>query len=118
MMIIVFVAALAGLVAWIGWLWRQTPAPIWAGLVALVPIGLGVWCVVAMAGAFVASSRVPDTLAVREQVRLVAVHDAQMYRWGLRFWAAAIVSAGWLLFAQWRWEPPPQGEEHEPRRTP
>lgn len=106
MMIVVFAAALAGLTVWTVRL-RRPPAPIWTSLVALVPIGLGAWCLVAMATALVAADRVPATLAVREQVRQVAMHDARMMRWGLRFWAAALTATGWLLFVAWRWEAPP-----------
>jgi hypothetical protein len=111
MMVVVFAAALAGLMAWIIWLWRRTTAPVWTSLVALVPVGLGAWCVVAMASAFTAAHRVPETLAVPEQERQVAMHEARGYRWGMRFWAAGLVSAGWLLFVMWRWEAgeaPPQ----------
>ena len=109
MMVVVFAAALGGLLAWIGRLWRRTPAPVWTSLVALVPVGLGAWCLFVMATAFLASTRVPETLAASEQMRQVAMHDARMMRWGLRFWAAALVTAGWLLFVMWRWEPPPPG---------
>ena len=108
MMIVAFAAALVGLLVWIGRLWRRTPAPIWTGLVALVLVGLGAWCLVAMTAAVIAASRVPETLAVREQVRQVAMQDARMMRWGLRFWAAGLVAAGWLLFVTWRWEAPPR----------
>jgi hypothetical protein len=114
MMVVVFAVVLGGLIAWIGWLWRRTPAPVWTSLVALVPVGLGVWCLVAMAAAFISASRVPETLAVAEQLRQVAMHDARGYRWGMRFWGAALVSAGWLLFVMWRWEAldaPPQGRQ-------
>jgi len=107
-MIIAFAAALGGLLAWIGWLWRRTTAPIWASLIALVPVGLGAWCVVAMAAALIAEYRVPDTLPTHEQTRQVAMHSARMMRWGMRFWAAALVSTGWLLFVMWRWQPPPR----------
>jgi hypothetical protein len=110
MMIVVFAAALVGLVVWTVRL-QRTPAPIWAGLVALVPVCLGVWCLVTMAGALVASERVSVTLAVDEQVRQVAMHDARTMRWGMRFCAAALVAAGWLLFVMWRWEAPSQGKE-------
>jgi hypothetical protein len=103
-MCVVFAAAIAGLIAWIGWLWRRTPAPFWTGLVALIPVGLGGWCVVAMAAAFIAAQRVPETLSAREQSRQIALHDEHAYRWGLRFWGAGLVSAGWLLFVMWRWE--------------
>jgi hypothetical protein len=106
MMVVVFAAALGGLLAWIGWLWRRTPAPIWTGLVALVPVGLGVWCLAVMAAAQISAYRVPETLAAPGQVRQVAMHDARMMRWGMRFWATALVSAGWLLFVMRRWEPP------------
>jgi len=58
-----------------------------------------------MGSAVLAAHRVPETLAVHEQVRQVATHDARMMRWGLRFWGAALVAAGWLLFVTWRWEP-------------
>lgn len=108
MMIIAFAAALGGLLAWIGWLWRRTTAPIWASLIALVPVGLGAWCVVAMAAALMAEYRVPETLPTHEQTRQVAMHSARMMRWGMRFWAAAVVSAGWLFFAMVRWEEPQQ----------
>jgi hypothetical protein len=104
LMCVVFAAAIAGLSAWISWLWRRTPAPIWTGVVALIPVGLGGWCVVAMATAFIAAQRVPDTLPEREQSRQIALHDDHAYRWGMRFWAAGFVSAGWLLFVMWRWE--------------
>jgi hypothetical protein len=113
-MIIVFAAALAGLLAWIGWVWRRTTAPIWTSLVTLVPVSLGGWCVVVMAGAFMAAHRVPETLTASEQVRQVAMQDARMMRWGMRFWAAGLVSAGWLLFVMWRWESPPGGTRGEP----
>ena len=53
---------------------------------------------------FISASRVPETFAVSEQVRQVAMHDARGYRWGMRFWGAALASAGWLLFIMWRWE--------------
>jgi hypothetical protein len=112
MMVVVFAAALAGLMAWIVWLWRRTQAPAWTGLLALVPVGLGVWCVVAMASTFLSATRVPETLTAHEQVRQIAVLDARGYRWGMRFWAAGFVSAGWLLFVMWRWEAgekPPRG---------
>ncbi len=108
MMVILFAAALAGLVTWTGWLWRRTPAPFWAGLVALVPVALGAWCVAAMASAVLAAHRVPVTLPTLEQVRQVAMHDARMMRWGMRFWGSALLSAGWLLFVTWRWEVPSQ----------
>lgn len=114
LMVVALAAVLGGLLAWMVCLWRRTPAPpVWTGLVALVPVGLGVWCVVAMAAAFISASRVPETLAVREQERQVATHEAQAYRWGARFWAAGLVSAGWLLFVMWRRDaseaPPPPG---------
>jgi hypothetical protein len=104
MMVVVFAAALGGLLAWMVWLWQRTAAPVWATLVTLLPIGLGAWCIVAMATAFIAGYRVPDTFAVREQVRLVAMHDARAYRWGMRFWAAGLVAAGWLFYVMCRWE--------------
>jgi hypothetical protein len=109
MMIVVFAAALGALLAWIGWLLRRTSAPVWSGLVALVPIGLGVWCLVEMAGALLAEYRVPATLAATDQMRQVAMHDARMMRWGLRFWAAAIASTGWLIFVMYRWAAPVEG---------
>jgi hypothetical protein len=90
--------------AWVGWLWRRTPAPVWTCLVALVLVGLGAWCVVEMVTAFTSAYRVPATLAAAEQVRLVAMHDARGYRWGMRFWGAGLASAGWLLFVMWRWD--------------
>jgi hypothetical protein len=108
MMIVAFAAALAGLAAWIGWLWRRTPAPIWTGLVALVPVGLGGWCLFAMASALLSAHRVPETLPTAEQVRQVAMHDAHVMRWGMRFVAAGLVSTGWLFFVMWRWQPPPR----------
>jgi hypothetical protein len=108
MMIVVFAAALGGLTAWIGWLGRRTPAPIWTRLVALVPVGLGAWCLFAMGAALLSAYRVPETLPTVEQVRQVAMYDARMMRWGMRFWAAALVSTGWLLFVMWRWQPPPR----------
>jgi hypothetical protein len=118
MMVIVFAAALGGLMAWIVWLLRRTPAPFWTGFVALVPVGLGVWCAVATASAFISADRVPDSLAVHEQVRQVAMHDARAYRWGMRFWAAGLVSAGWLLFVMWRWAAPSQPTRGEPPDAP
>ncbi len=117
-MVVVFAAALGGLMVWIVWLLRRTPAPLWTSLVALVPIGLGVWCAVAMERAFVSADRVPDSLAVDEQVRQVAMHDTRGYRWGMRFWAAGLVSAGWLLFVMWRWAPPSQSTRGEPPDAP
>jgi hypothetical protein len=108
MMIIVFAAALGGFLAWIRWLWRRTAAPIWASLIALVLVGLGAWCVVAMGAALISEYRVPHTLPTQEQERQVAVHSERMMRWGMRFWGAALVSAGWLFFAMTRWEAPPQ----------
>ena len=113
MMIIAFAAAVGGLLAWIGWLWRRTTAPIWASLIALVPVGLGAWCVVAMAAALMAEYRVPETLPMHVQTRQVAMHSARMMRWGMRFWAAGLVSTGWLLFAMWRWEASPQDTNDE-----
>jgi hypothetical protein len=109
MMVVVFAAALAGLLGWLVRLWRRTPAPLWAHLVALVLIGLGAWCLVAMAGALVAGYRVPETLATVVQVREVAMHDATMMRWGMRFWGAALVAAGWLFFVMLRWDAPEEG---------
>lgn len=106
-MLIVLAAALGGILVWMGRLWRRTPAPIWAILVALVPVVLGTWCLVAMAAAVVAEYRVPETLPTPEQVRQVAMHSAQTMRWGMRFWGAALVSAGWLFFVMVRWQPPP-----------
>jgi hypothetical protein len=117
MMAVVFVAVLGGLIAWIGWLWRRTRAPVWTSLVALVPVALGAWCVIAMAAAFISAYRVPETLTAVEQVRQVAALDARGYRWGMRFWAAGLASAGWLLFVMWRWEAldaPPQGTPGKP----
>ncbi len=107
-MLIAFAAALGGLLAWIGWLWRRTPAPVWASLIALVPVGLGAWCLVAMAAALISEYRVPETLPTHEQVRQVAMYSGRMMRWGMRFWGAALVSAGWLFFVMVRWEAPPQ----------
>ncbi|MDP8998665.1 MAG: hypothetical protein M3O46_00980 [Myxococcota bacterium] len=66
MMIIVFAAVLAALVAWIGWLRRRTLAPLWASLVALVPVGLAAWCLFGMATALIAEYRVPRTLPASE----------------------------------------------------
>jgi hypothetical protein len=112
-MVVALAIALFGLMSWVAWLWRRTPAPVWTGLVALVPIGLGVWCTIAMAVAFMAASRVPVTLAAHEQARLVMMHNEHAYRWGMRFWGAGLVSALWLLFVMYRWEcldPPPRGE--------
>jgi hypothetical protein len=110
MMIVVFVAALVGLVAWMGQLWRRTHPPVWTCLVALVPVGLGAWCVVAMAAALTSANRVPETLSVHEQVRQVAMADARMMRWGMRFWGAGLVAASWLLFVMWRWDASPQSK--------
>jgi hypothetical protein len=100
MMLPVFAAFLVGLMVW----WRRTPAPVWASVVALLPIGLAAWCVVVMVAELLAEHRVPETLTAMEQVRQVALHSARGMRWGMRFWAAGLVSAGWLLFAMWRWE--------------
>jgi hypothetical protein len=104
-LVVAFAAAALGLLTWVGWLRRRTTAPLWAVTVALVPVGLGVGCVVAMGAAVVSAGRVPDTLPTLEQTRQVAMCSARMMRWGMRFWAAALVSAGWLLFAMMRWEP-------------
>jgi hypothetical protein len=103
--VVAFAAAAAGLLAWVVRLWRRTQAPLWASLVALVPVGVGVYCVVAMAAAVLSAGRVPDTLPTSEQTHQVAMYSARMMRWGMRFWAAALVSAGWILFSMMRWEP-------------
>jgi hypothetical protein len=110
MTIIVFAAALAALVAWIGWLRRRTLAPVWASVIALVPVSLAAWCLVGMATALTAEYRVPRTLPASEQVRQVETHTAHMMRWGMRFWGAGLASAGWMLFVMWRWEKPTQGD--------
>ena len=107
-LVVAFAAAAVGLLVWVGWLQRRTPAPLWASLVALVPVGLGVGCVVAMAAAVLSAGRVPYTLPTSEQTRQVAMYSARMMRWGMRFWAAAVVSAGWLFLVMVRWEQPPQ----------
>lgn len=79
-----------------------------AGLIALVPVVLGGGCLVAMAAALVSEYRVPESLPTQEQVRQVAMYSARMMRWGMRFWAAALVAAGWLLFVMVRWQPSPR----------
>ena len=104
MIVLAHAGLLVGLLSWVAWLWRRTHAPFWTGLVALVSAGLGAWCIVAMAAAFAEASRVPFTLPEPEQLRQIALHEGQAYRWGLRFWAAGLVSAGWLLFVMWRWD--------------
>jgi hypothetical protein len=110
MIVVAFAAALGGLMAWIGWIWRRTPAPVWTGVVAMVPVGLAAWCVFAMAKAVIAGYRVPESLPTTEQARQVAMHSARMMRWGLRFWGAALAAAGWLLFVMWRWEAAPTSQ--------
>lgn len=105
-MTIVFAAALAALVTWIGWLRRRTRSPVWAIAVALLTVGLAAWCVFEMAEALIAEYQVPRTLRASDQERQVAMYSTQMMRWGMRFWAAGLSSAGWMLFAMWRWEAP------------
>jgi hypothetical protein len=110
LMVVVYVGALAGFLTWIRWLWRRAPG--WTGVVALVPLALGAWCTVAMAAAFVSAERVPQTLNVREQERQVERCNQHAFRWGMRFWAAGLGTAGWLLFVTWRWDvldAPPKG---------
>ena len=113
MMVIAFAAALVALTAWIRWVWRRTLAPVWASLAALGLVGLGAWCVVEMAASFISAYRVPVILPGPEQMRQVAMYDGLAYRWGMRFWAAGLVSTGWLLFAMWRWEASPQDTNDE-----
>jgi hypothetical protein len=104
MIVLAHAVILAGLLAWVGWTWTKHRAPFWTGLAALVPIVLGAWCVVSMAAAFSAASHVPVTLTEHEQLRQVALYEGHAYRWGMRFWGAGLISAGWLLFVMWRWE--------------
>jgi hypothetical protein len=104
-MVIVFAGALVGLVTWLARLWRRSPPPpFWAALVALVPVGLAAWCVYEMAAYVLAEYRVPETLPTTVQVRQAAMYSARMMRWGMRFWAAGLVTTGWLLYVSWRWE--------------
>jgi hypothetical protein len=114
LMVVVFAAALGGFLAWIRWLWRRTVAPVWTSLVALALVGLGAWCVVAMASAFLSSYQVPETLVVPEQERQAAMYDARAYRWGMRFWAAGLMSTGWLLFVTLRWDTDPPDPRADP----
>jgi hypothetical protein len=105
-MVIVHAVALVGLVTWMARLWRRSPPPpFWAALVAFVTAGLAAWCIFEMAASLLAEYRVPDTLPTTVQVRQAAMHSARMMRWGMRFWAAGLVTTGWLLFVSWRWEP-------------
>jgi hypothetical protein len=113
MILIPFVAGLAMLVVWISWLWRRTPTPVWAGLIAFVPTGLGGWCVARMAGALRLAHAVPVTLPTLDQEQLVAMHMDQMMRGGLRYAAAAFVATGWLLFVTFRW-PAPSDDDAAP----
>ena len=106
LILIPFVAGLVMLMVWISWLWRRTPAPVWAGLLAFAPVGLGALCVARMAGALRSAHAVPVTLPTLDQEQLVAMHMDQMMRGGLRYAAAAFVSTGWLLFVTFRWPAP------------
>jgi hypothetical protein len=105
-MAIVYAVALAGLVGWMARLWRRSPPPpSWAALVALVLVGLGAWCIFEMAASLLAEYRVPETLPTPVQVQQAAMHSARMMRWGMRFWAAGLVTTGWLVYVSLRWEP-------------
>jgi hypothetical protein len=105
-MVIVYAVALVGLVAWMARLWRRSPRPpSWAALVAFVLVGLGAWCIFEMAASVLAEHRVSETLPTTVQVRQAAMHSAQVMRWGMRFWAAGLVTTGWLLYVSLRWEP-------------
>ena len=105
-MVIVYAVALVGLVAWMVRLWRRSPRPpFWAALVAFVLVGLGAWCIFEMAASQLAEYRVSETLPTTVQVRQAAMHAARMMRWGMRFWAAGLVTTGWLLYVLLRWEP-------------
>jgi len=115
MALVAFVAVLGALATLTARLWRRMAAPIWAGLLAMVPVGLGAYCVLRMVEALGSAHGVPNSLPTLEQERLVALHMAQMMRWGLRFAAAALVWTMWLIFGAMRWQPPSRDTSPPPR---